>query len=123
MKKTLILSSFLFLFFTAESQMIIVDVGPFAYDFTGGENVNSTKVITYSPDGTHSSLDMTNVPVSHIESTAFVTAHLNSIISQGYRLIKIQDYNQVNSATGNINYHVVEDDFPLERTVYYFAVP
>jgi hypothetical protein len=126
MKKTLILSSFLFLFFTAESQMIIVDVGPYVmdYDQANQDYVNLTEVITYYPDGTHSNLDFTNAPTYPIESiTAFITAHLNSIISQGYKLIKIQDYNQVNSATGNINYHVLEDDFPLERTVYYFAVP
>tara|TARA_R110001632_G_scaffold223442_3_gene355197 strand:+ start:1341 stop:1703 length:363 start_codon:yes stop_codon:yes gene_type:complete len=120
MKKILILSSFLFLLFTAKSQMIIVDVGPWTSEFTGGENVNSTKVITYSPDGTHSSLDMTNVPNSPIESIAFVTAHLNSIISQGYKLIKIQDYQSVNNNSGD---GIIADDFPLERTVYYFAVP
>ena len=122
MKKTLILSSFLFLFFTAESQMIIVDVGPRAIN--SDQTMNLTEVITYYPDGTHSNLDFTNVPTFPIElTTAFITAHLNSIIGQGYKLIKIQDYNQVNSASGNINYHVVEDRFPLERTVYYFAVP
>ena len=125
MKNLFLLLFFVSLFFNVKSQIVIVHV------YGGYEAfANGVSLRTYYADGTYENNDFPNVTPE--EAMAAVVNHLNGITNQGYKLIKIQDVNDVSTefdviqttvAESSVSSSVSQKRFPLESTVYYFAVP
>jgi len=113
MKILITISAILLLNFLSTAQLYIVTV-PSSF---GGDNT----IRTYDPSGNMTVISTANQ--NAFEAMGTLTQHLNSIIEEGYKIIHVQDYNYLYEATSSTIKPVQNSAFPVEKTVYYLAVP
>jgi len=111
MKKLLFVLTFAFIGHQSFSQMYIVTI---AYNSLAGCSSDQRTLTTVSPTGTETN---TCIP-SLISQGALISLNqeLNSIISQGYKLIETNNgYSDNNGTIDNVSLNY--------GTIYYFAIP